>query len=202
MLLFYKFCIILVTYPKELDKKKASYQQDLEFIAKAKKDKNAFYLLYNKYWDQMFLYIFKKVQSMDDAGDICQSAMLKAMMNLPKYEDRGFPFSAWLYRISSNEVNLHFRKKKRDSFVEIKETHVKDLMQEVEISGLNSVDDQEKILMILGDLKPNQAEIIEMRFFFSYSFKEIADFYKVSEANAKMRLYRIIDKLKQKWSEQ
>ena len=35
-----------------------------------------------------------------------------------------------------------------------------------------------------------------------YSFKEIADFYKISEANAKMRLYRIIDKLKQKWSEQ
>ena len=185
-----------------MDKKKASYQQDLKFIAQAKKDKNAFYLLYNKYWDQMFLYIFKKVQSMDDAGDICQTAMLKAMMNLPKYEDRGFPFSAWLYRITSNEVNLYFRKKKKEAFVEIKETHVKELMQEVEISGLNSVDDQEKILIILGDLKPDQAEIIEMRFFFSYSFKEIADFYKISEASAKMKLYRIIDKLKIKWSEQ
>jgi RNA polymerase sigma-70 factor (ECF subfamily) len=183
-----------------LDKKKASYQQDLEFIARAKKDKNAFYLLYSKYWDQLFLYIFKKVQSMDEAGDICQTAMLKAMMNLPKYEDRGFPFSAWLYRIASNEANLHFRKKKKDSFVEIKETHVQELMVEVEISGLNSIDDQERLLAILGDLKPDQAEIIEMRFFFGYSFKEIADFYKISEPNAKMRLYRIIEKLKQKWS--
>ena len=184
-----------------MDKKKASYRQDLEYIARAKQDKNAFCLLYNKYWDQLFLYIFKKVQSMDDAGDVCQTAMLKAMMNLPKYEDRGFPFSAWLYRIASNEVNLHFRKKKRDGFVEIKETNVKELMGEVEIIGLDSVDDQEKLLAVLADLKPNQAEIIEMRFFFGYSFKEIADFYKISEANAKMRLYRIIDKLKQKWSE-
>lgn len=185
-----------------MDKKKTSYRQDLEFINRAKRDKNAFSLLYNKYWEQVFLYIFKKVQSMDDAGDICQTAMLKAMMNLPKYEDRGFPFSAWLYRIASNEVNLYFRKKKKDSFVEIKETHVKALMGEIEITNLDSTDDQERLLAVLGELKPNQAEIIEMRFFFSYSFKEIADFYKISEANAKMRLYRIIDKLKQKWSNQ
>ena len=137
---------------------------------------------------------------MDDSGDVCQTVMLKAMMNLPKYEDRGFPFSAWLYRIASNEVNLYFRKKKKDGFVEIKETHVKELMGEVEITEMVSIDSQEKLLEILGDLKPKDAEIIEMRFFFSYSFKEIADFYKVSEASAKMKLYRIIDKLKQKWS--
>ncbi len=73
---------------------------------------------------------------MDTAGDICQSAMLKAMLNLPKYEDRGFPFSAWLYRIASNEVNLHFRKKKKEAFVEVKETHVKELMHEVEIEEI------------------------------------------------------------------
>ena len=55
------------------------------------------------------------------------------------------------------QLHLHFRKKKKDAFVEIKETHVKELMHEVEISGLDSVDDQEKIMMILGDLRPNQA---------------------------------------------
>jgi len=183
-----------------LTKKSDTYKQDLEFIAKAKRDKNAFSLLYNKYWEQIFLFIFKKIQSMDDSGDVCQTVMLKAMMNLPKYEDRGFPFSAWLYRIASNEVNLYFRKKKKDGFVEIKETHIKELMGEVEITDAVSVDSQEKLLEILGDLKPKEAEIIEMRFFFRYSFKEIADFYKVSEASAKMKLYRIIDKLKQKWS--
>lgn len=183
-----------------MDKTKQSYQQDLIFIAKAKKDKNQFSLLYNKYWEPIYFFIFKKVQSMDDAGDICQTTLLKAMMNLPKYEDRGFPFSAWLYRIASNEVNLHFRKQKKNGFVEIKETHVVDLMGEIEIVNPDSIDSQEQLLLILESLKPNESEIIEMRFFFKYSFKEIADFYKISEANSKMRLYRIIDKLKTKWS--
>ena len=137
---------------------------------------------------------------MDDTGDICQTAMLKAMMNLPKYEDRGFPFSAWLYRIASNEVNLYFRKQKKNGFIEIKETHIVDLMSEVEIVNSNSIDTQEQLLLILESLKPKESELIEMRFFFKYSFKEIADFYNISEANAKMRLYRTIDKLKTKWS--
>lgn len=183
-----------------MDKKQQSYQQDLEWIKKAKLNKDAFALLYDKYWEQLFKFIFSKVQSLDNTGDICQSAMLKAMLNISKYEDRGYPFSAWLYRIAINEINLFYRRKKKDKFVEIKETDVKTLMTEVELDNIDSIDQQEKLLVILSQLKPKQAEIVEMRFFFKYSFKEIADFYKITEANAKMRLYRILDKLKQKWN--
>lgn len=183
-----------------MDKKQQSYQQDLEWIKKAKLNKDAFALLYDKYWEQLFKFIFSKVQSLDNSGDICQSAMLKAMLNISKYEDRGYPFSAWLYRIAINEINLFYRRKKKDKFVEIKETDVKTLMTEVELDNIDSIDQQEKLLVILSQLKPKQAEIVEMRFFFKYSFKEIADFYKITEANAKMRLYRILDKLKQKWN--
>lgn len=183
-----------------MDKKQQSYRQDLEWIKKAKLNKDAFALLYDKYWEQLFKFIFSKVQSLDNSGDICQSAMLKAMLNISKYEDRGYPFSAWLYRIAINEINLFYRRKKKDKFVEIKETDVKTLMTEVELDNVDSIDQQEKLLVILSQLKPKQAEIIEMRFFFKYSFKEIANFYKITEANAKMRLYRILDKLKHKWN--
>ncbi len=183
-----------------MDKTKQSYQQDLIFIAKAKKDATEFSLLYNKYWEQIFYFIFKKIQNTEDTGDVCQTAMLKAMMNLPKYEDRGFPFSAWLYRIASNEVNLHFRKQKKNGFVELKETDVIDLMDTIEIVNTSSIDQQEQLILILEALKPNESELIEMRYFFKYSFNEIANHFKISEANAKMKVYRIIDKLKTKWS--
>ena len=183
-----------------MDKKKQSYQQDLLWINKAKKNQDAFAFLYDKYWEHLFRFIFSKVQSLDDTGDICQSAMLKAMLNISKYEDKGYPFSAWLYRIAINEINLFYRRKKKDKFVEIKETDVKTLMTEIEVDNIESIDQQEKLLVILSQLKPKQAELIEMRFFFKYSFKEIATFYKITEANAKMRLYRILDKLKQKWN--
>ncbi len=199
MLLFIFFGLSLYK-PITLDKKQQSYQQDLLFIKKAKQNKDAFGLLYEKYWEPLFKFIFIKVQSLDDTGDICQATMLKAMLNISKYEDRGYPFSAWLYRIAINEINLYYRRKKKDKFVEIKETDVQTLMTEIKISDVNSIGEQEKLLVILSQLKPKQAEIVEMRFFFRYSFKEIADFYNITEASAKMRLYRILDKIKQNWT--
>jgi RNA polymerase sigma-70 factor (ECF subfamily) len=133
------------------------------------------------------------------AGDVCQEAMLKAWTNLPKYEDRGFPFSAWLYRIASNEVNLFFRGQKKMMTVEIEDKHVKTMMTELEIGEAEKESDQDKLLKVLSNLKPEHTEIIELRFFLQYSFKEIAEFYGITEANAKMRLYRILDKIKQTW---
>ncbi|MGV6862315.1 MAG: RNA polymerase sigma factor [Putridiphycobacter sp.] len=182
-----------------MSQKDKSYQEDLIFINKAKKDINAFALLYDKYWEKIFRYIYSKVQSLDDTGDICQQTMMKAMANLNRYEDRGYPFSAWLYRIAGNEINLYYRKKKKNGFVEIMEKDAITLIQEINPTEGDLVAEQEKLLLILAQLKPKQAEIIEMRFFFKYSFKEIANVYQISEANAKMRLYRVIEKLKQKW---
>lgn len=169
-------------------------------IAAAKKNRQAFAVIYDKYFEQIYLFIWKRVQDDAAAGDICQEAMLKAMFNIEKYEDRGVPFSAWLYRIASNEVNLYFRAKKKNFTVEVEEKHVVDLMGEIEVGVPASEDDQEKLIAILGDIDPSHAEIIDLRFFLKLSFKEIADFYDISEANAKMRLYRILEKIKKDWA--
>lgn len=181
--------------------KNSTYQEDLKFIAAAKKDVRAFAGLYDKYFERIFIFIFKRVQDEAVAGDVCQDAMLKAMHNIQKYEDRGYPFSAWLYRIASNEVNLYFRKQKKMVTVEVEDRHVKEVMIEIKIGDTEEVSDQDKLMMMMSNLKPEHAEIIELRFFMQYSFKEIAEFYAISEANAKMRLYRILEKIKNSWNQ-
>lgn len=180
--------------------KSATYLEDQRLIIAAKKDPRAFGALYNKYFEQIYLFVYKRVQDEAVAGDVCQDAMLKAMHNIRKYEDRGFPFSAWLYRIASNEVNLFFRAKKKMYTVEVEDKHVKSVMMEVKIGNIEDEDDQEKLIKVLSNLKPEHSEIVELRFFMQYSFKEIAEFYGITEANAKMRLYRILDKLKKTWA--
>jgi RNA polymerase sigma-70 factor (ECF subfamily) len=121
------------------------------------------------------------------------------VMFVRKYEDRGFEFSSWLYRIASNQVNLYFRAQKKMITVQVEEKHIQSVMMEIEIGEEGSETDQEKLVKILSNLKPEQVEIVELRFFMQYSFKEIAEFYEITEANAKMRLYRILDKLKKSW---
>lgn len=183
-----------------MSKEKIAYKDnDQLLVAAAKKDREAFAAIYDKYFEKMYLFIYKRVCDEDIAGDICQETMLKVMFNINKYEDRGFPFSAWLYRIASNEVNLFFRQKKKNVTVEVQEKHLKDLMQEGAIGKIENEADQEKLIVAMTKLKPEHAEIIELRFFLQYSFKEIADFYNITEANAKMRLYRILEKMKEDW---
>ena len=179
---------------------KEIFQDDQQLVRLAQKDQKAFALLYEKYFERIYLFIYKRVQDEGLAGDICQEAMLKAMLNIKQYENRGAPFTAWLYRIASNEVNLHFRTSKKMISVAIKEKDVKAIMAEISLEKTEDFNEQDKLVTALNGLKPEHAEIIDLRFFMQYSFKEIAEFYNITESNAKMRVYRILDRIKKGWN--
>ncbi len=170
-------------------------KDDQQLVVLAQKNRKAFGLIYDKYFERIYLFVYKRVQDEGVAGDICQEAMLKAMFNIHKYENRGAPFTAWLYRIASNEVNLFFRKSKKMMTVAINENELKALVQEARLDHQGATQ-QEALIKGLNGLKPEETEIIDLRFFMHYSFKEIAEFYSITEANAKMRLYRTLDRLK------
>jgi RNA polymerase sigma-70 factor (ECF subfamily) len=61
-------------------------------------------------------------------------------------------------------------------------------------------EDQEKLVGILNEMEQEHLDLIELRFFQEMSFKEISEIYNITEANAKMRVYRILEKLKIKWT--
>ena len=167
---------------------------ELSYIQKAKEDKTQFGFLYEKYFQQIFIFIFKKVQNEDISGDICSKTFMKAMMNIDKYEDRGFPFSSWLYRIASNEVNLYFRAQKKDITIQINENQVSVIAQEINLD--NNEEQLHLILSKLQELPLEKSQLIEMRFFEELSFKEIGSIFDITEASAKMRVYRVIESLK------
>jgi len=170
-------------------------QKELISIEKAKKDKRYFAPLYEKYYSKIFVFVFKKVKNESLSGDICSKTFLKAMLNIGKYEYKGFPFSSWLYRIASNEVNMFFRESSKTHFVEVAENNVVAIVDEFEeVKEINLT----KVLALIELLPSEQQELIEMRFFEQLSFKEIADIFEISEANAKMKVYRILSKLEEK----
>ena len=59
--------------------------------------------------------------------------------------------------------------------------------------------DQEKLIEMLNGLEESHLDLIELRFFQQISFKEIAEIYSVSEATAKMRTYRILERINKQW---
>lgn len=173
---------------------------DTELVLLAQKKSADFGLLYEKYFELIFRFVFKKLGGIEEtAGDITQMVFMKAMANIHKYEDRGYPFSSWLYRIAQNEVALFFRKEKKNHAVPIDENRITELAVEAQLGASMTMEQQEELIEVLNNLEKEQLEIIELRFFQELSFKEIAEIYNITEANAKMKTYRILEKIGKKW---
>lgn len=150
--------------------------------------------LYDRYYDQIFRFIFRRTADESVAGDICSQVFLKAMQRLNKYQFKGVPFSAWLYRIASNEVAQHFRNTQKNPVVSISEYNFNHLASELDEQ--KNEDLRDKLLQVLDELKPDDVQLIEMRFFEERPFKEIANILEITESNAKVKTYRLLEKLK------
>lgn len=175
-------------------------EEESELIAQCKKDKRHFAILYENHFDSLFRFVYRKLGGDEEtAGDLTQQTFIKAFANIDKYEERGLRFSSWLYRIAQNEVLMFFRKQKKTWHVPIDENRIKDLASEAQVNSYMTEEEQEKLIHLVNELEGTQLDLIELRFFQSLSFKEIAEIYNITEANAKMRVYRILEKIAQKW---
>ena len=163
-------------------------------IEAAKRDATNFGPIYNKYYKQIFGYIYQRMEDKDVAFDVTSQVFLKALTNLHKYEFKGVPFASWLYRIAHSEVMQVFRDKKSSRTVNADVADIKHLCEEIQESYYE--DFMPVLGRIIKELPNDELQLIEMRFFEKRPFKEIAEIMMMTENNAKVKLYRIFERLK------
>ncbi len=173
-----------------------SMQEEWVQIRAAQENPAAFRPIYDRYYEQIFRFIFRRTANQNVSADICSQVFLKALQKLSKYQFKGVPFSAWLYRIASNEVAQHYRDEKKNRVVSIETTQLSDLIDEMDESDNESL--RKAMITAIDSLKPADLKMIELRFFEQRPFKEIADIADITESNAKVKTYRILEKLKKK----
>jgi RNA polymerase sigma-70 factor, ECF subfamily len=173
-------------------------RKEQEIIERSKKDSKAFGEIYEYYFERIYNYLYRQTDDEELAGDLCSQTFVNALNNLGKYEFRGFPFSAWLYKIASNEVNKHYRKNKGKKIFSIEELKVKELVDQVSDGW-----DEElitKAINYMNELPTDMVQVLELRFFEDKDFKEIAFILDITESGAKMRTYRALDKLRSQFN--
>lgn len=170
-------------------------EEELDWIRRAQRDPESFGPLYKKYHEQIFRYIYQRMDDEETAFDVTSQVFLKALNNLHRYEYRGVPFSSWLYRIAKSELYQSFRDRKAQRTVNIDSYQLYDLIDDFED------DDKEinriKLFTCLKLMKEKDIQLIEMRFFEKRSFREIGEILEITENNAKVRAFRSIEKLKE-----
>jgi RNA polymerase sigma-70 factor (ECF subfamily) len=185
-------------HPMELASKyHASSQamlEEWEEVKTAKADPARFQVLYERYYERIFSFIYQRLDDKDLAFDTTSQVFLKAMQSLHKYEFKGVPFASWLFRIAKSEVYQLFRNQKAVRTVNIDKVSLKGMVGEMEEDFYEPY--YEILKDSVGELGEDDMYFIEMRFFEKRSFKEIGEIMNITENHSKVKVYRILDKLK------
>ena len=100
-------------------------------IQAAQSNPAAFQPLYARYYESIYRFIHRRTNQEVLAAEICSDTFLKAMQKLPGYKYQGVPFSAWLFRIASNEVAQYFRANAKNRTVSIEDHTLQNVVEEV-----------------------------------------------------------------------
>jgi RNA polymerase sigma-70 factor (ECF subfamily) len=173
---------------------KVEQNDEARLVARAvKRDAAAFGILYETHLDRIFRYIFYRVGSNSETEDLTEQVFLKAWEAIDRYEARGVPFVAWLYRLAHNLVIDHYRA--RRVTVPLEE------VGEAEEPGVNVVDavedrlDAEEIRVALRKLSPEHQQLIALRFVEGLSHAQVAQITGKSEGATRVVQYRALQAL-------
>lgn len=155
--------------------------EDAHLIQKAKDgDAYAFGELYERYAEPIFRFIYSQTSDRLDAEDLTADVFLKAWRSLARYEERGFSFSAYLFRIARNVLIDNYRRQKpvdpisEDEIMNLPETMISDpsamLAAKVQHKELANTMSQLRedyrtvlILRFLNDLSPEETSQVMNR---------------------------------------
>ncbi|MGA9193281.1 MAG: sigma-70 family RNA polymerase sigma factor [Anaerolineales bacterium] len=96
-------------------------RDEQELVRRAGSDAAAFGELYERHVKRIYNYIYYRTGNHHDAEDLTERVFQRAMRHVDRYEDKGVPFSAWLYRIAHNLVANWHRDRSRKPLVPLDE---------------------------------------------------------------------------------
>lgn len=156
----------------------------------------AFGLLYEKYIDQIYNYIFFRTSNGKDAEDICSRVFLRALKHIDRYEDRGYPFSAWLYRIAHNLVVNWYRDSERSDEVSLADQYPPPTIDGSVEQNIEKQDQEAQLMSIIKGLPDDRKELLILKHVDGLTNFEIGKIMDRTEGAVKALYHRTLESLR------
>jgi RNA polymerase sigma-70 factor (ECF subfamily) len=167
-------------------------------VERAKRDPEAFGLLYEQYVDRIYNYVYYRTGNCHDAEDLTARVFYQAMHHLSGYVQRGAPFSSWLYRIAHNLVANWHRDRSRRQVVSL--DRLASLARPGEGSSLESAAQSEQraaLLAAVRRLPADRQQLLILKFVERLPNAEIGQIMGRSEGAIKSLYHRVLLSLRQ-----
>ncbi|WP_374685725.1 sigma-70 family RNA polymerase sigma factor, partial [Promineifilum sp.] len=166
-------------------------------IAQARDDQEAFGQLYERYSQRIYQYIYYRTGSEADAEDLAAKTFMRAWQHIGSYDDRGVPFSAWLYRIAHNLVANWHRDRSRRKVISLEDLSRWQVNEDGPEASALRAEDKAALLSAIRRLPSDRQELLALKFVEHLSNAEIGAVMERSEGAIKSLYHRTLLSLRE-----
>jgi RNA polymerase sigma-70 factor (ECF subfamily) len=160
-------------------------------IEAAQKDPARFAELYELNFERVYAYAIRRVGNRAEAEDLTAEVFHHALANLKRFEWRGIPFAAWLFRIAGNLISDRWQRSGRevadDSQIE---------SAQVSPTEIEEVERRATVFRLVSTLPEEQRRVVVLRFVEQRSIKEVAREIRKTEGAVKQLQFRALTNLR------
>lgn len=166
-------------------------------IERAKSEPEAFGRLYERYVEKIYNYVYYRTGNHHDAEDLTARVFHQALKHIPRYKNRGAPFSSWLYRIAHNLVANWYRDRSRRQVVSLDQVAQVDSstdggpLEQVALGERRSV-----LLAAIQELPAERQQLLTLKFVERLPNAEIGEIMGRSEGAIKSLYHRTLQALR------
>lgn len=157
-------------------------------------DVSAFAALYDAHLTRVYRYVYYHVGNKADAEDLTQQVFLQAWRAIRSFRRGSSPFIAWLLTVAHNIVVSFRRQYKEQTYIELEPQAVA-RWGNPELETLTGYD-RASVRRAILQLKPDQQQVIVLRFVEQFEYAEVAAALGKSEGNIRVIQHRALAELR------
>jgi RNA polymerase sigma-70 factor, ECF subfamily len=165
-------------------------------IEAAKEDPIRFAQLYEENFERVYAFVARRVRERADTEDVTSEVFERALANIARFEWRGVPFCAWLYRIAANAIADRAGRAGK----ELPNSAADDPPADSQGIDLEQIERRAQLFRLVDKLPAEQRRVIEMRFEEEKSIVEIAKELRRTPGAVKQLQFRGIQNLRIQWN--
>jgi len=166
----------------------------------AEGDTDAFSFLYERYVTRIYNYIYYRTGNPYEAEDLTSRVFHRALHHIERYDNRGVPFSAWLYRIAHNLVANWHRDNSRRKEVPLEDYTLQPVRVNAPEASVVENQELEAMLVVIRRLPADRQQLLILKFVERMSNAEVAVIMRRSEGAIKSLYHRTLMSLRDELS--
>jgi RNA polymerase sigma-70 factor (ECF subfamily) len=166
-------------------------------VERAKTDPVAFGILYERYVNKIYNYVYYRIGNQHDAEDLTARTFYRALDHIERYVDQGAPFSAWLYRIAHNLVANWHRDQSRRKIISLEDIKLSVQRRQGPDQMAEQNEEKDELLAAIRRLPPDRQQLLILKFVEGLSNAEIGKVMDRSEGAIKSLYHRTLLSLRE-----